>query len=169
MKNMGRLLALIVAVVAVALSVTAGNAANAANAKSVYTHTEIIRCQISGRPTNGCIDIFTNATYSGTQIWVNGNVQCIPTSFDGKARTTWCGVGGGNGTATLDVGANWTDSEGNFYQRVNIPANGNTGISGNWPATNNGKGCSSNGSNTDEIWQTPYFVCNNLGAGSPQG
>lgn len=64
------------------------------------------------------------STYTSRQIWINGRVTC-----DGSpvAHITWCGVGGGNGTATLNVGLNWDVPDWGaygLYERMNLHANG---------------------------------------------
>ena len=169
MKILGKFtsVALACATVAAALSLTAP----AADA-SVYTHTDMVRCYWLGNvksPTTACVEIFANSTYSGSQVWINGKVRCYvyPSIEDGlsEQKLDWCGVGGGNGTSTLNIGINWTDAyEGPsisyLYERINIPASGS-------------QSCKSNGSNlkygTIYEWYNHYFVCNWNGAGAPQG
>jgi hypothetical protein len=160
-------IALVSGTVAAALSLTT----TAADA-SVYTHTDMVRCYWLGSvktPTNACIELFANSTYSGSQVWINGKVQCYlyPSIEDGlsEQKLKWCGVGGGNGTATMNIGINWTDAfEGPsisyLYERIYIPASGS-------------QSCKSGGSNlkygTIYDWWNDYYVCNWKGAGAPQG
>jgi hypothetical protein len=63
----------------------------------------------------------TYSTYTATQIWINGSVQCSATP--GWAAVSWCGVGGGNGTAELNIGDNLKGRNWTAYNRVNIYAN----------------------------------------------
>ena len=119
-KSIGAILAMLAGVLVLAAP-TAANAANAANAESVYTTNSIQRCLFG---TNLCMTLQAFATYSSTQIWINGHVSC---SQAGNAATiTWCGVGGGNGTATLNIGVNWNWPSlraNGLYERMNIKAN----------------------------------------------
>jgi hypothetical protein len=158
---------------AIAAAATLSLTATAANA-SVYTHTDMVRCYSSGYPAyhEACVEIFANSTYSGKQVWINGKVRCylFPDVGLGAAEQSlnWCGVGGGNGTAQLNIGINWTDAgEGSsipyLYERLDIPASG----------SESGPGCKSSGSNlkygTVYNWSNYYYVCNWPGAGSPHG
>jgi hypothetical protein len=170
MKIPGKFAAVVFAS-AIAAAATLSLTATTANAKSVYTHTDMVRCYYSGWPAyhQACVEIFANSTYSGSQVWINGNVRCYlyPNVNLGAGQQTldWCGVGGGNGTATLNIGINWTDAgEGSsisyLYERIDIPASGS-------------ETCKSNGSNGKYgvvwNWSNAYFVCNWPGAGSPHG
>lgn len=74
------------------------------------------------------------STYTGTQIWINGSVHCSATP--GWAAVSWCGVGGGNGTATLNIGDNLAARNWTAYDRVNIYANA-AGCYG-WGGSSNG-------------------------------
>ncbi|MDQ2875710.1 MAG: hypothetical protein M3Y33_13325 [Actinomycetota bacterium] len=86
----------------------------------------------------------TYSTYTSTQIWINGSVRCSATPA--WAAVSWCGVGGGNGTAELNIGDNLKARNWTAYDRVNIYANaagcyawgGSSNVSGtstaSWPA-----------------------------------
>jgi hypothetical protein len=63
----------------------------------------------------------TYSTYTSTQIWINGKVHCSAT--EGWAAVSWCGVGGGNGTAHLNIGDNLEARNWTAYNRINIYAN----------------------------------------------
>jgi hypothetical protein len=91
------------------------------------------------------------STYTASQIWINGHVTCggggaVPVSI------TWCGVGGGNGTAVLNVGLNWDvpswDAYG-LYERMNLLANHG--------------GCTTKGTNSDvgeiDAWANWALTC----------
>jgi hypothetical protein len=110
--------------------------AGVANAGSVYTVSYIDRCAMVG-PSNiiHCFQTGSFATYSETQVWINGKVFCKP--YKGTMNITWCGVGGGNGTGELNIGDNFTfpNAKGTFYERMNI-------LTG-------GSGCETWGSNSD--------------------
>ena len=168
MKILGKFtsVALACATVAAALSLTAP----AADA-SVYTHTDMVRCYVveTSGDYKACVEIFANSTYSGSQVWINGKVRCYlwfnAVLGSGEQKLDWCGVGGGNGTSTLNIGINWTDAYQGpkisyLYERINIPASGS-------------QTCKSNGSNLTygevSTWWNNYFVCNWDGAGAPQG
>jgi hypothetical protein len=128
---------------AVALGVAAGllavpSAAASASirpAESVYTLTTMNRC-FADQIYAECVKFYANTTYSSTQIWINGIVHCSWSSGSyATVNITWCGVGGGNGTAYLNIGANWNvpswDANG-LYERVDIIANdGNCTQAGN--------------------------------------
>ena len=141
--------------------------ATAANA-DVYTHTDMVRCY-HVVADEACVEIFANSTYSGSQVWINGSVHCYlwynALLGSNEQHLDWCGVGGGNGTATLNIGINWTDAfEGAsipyLYERIDIPASGS-------------ETCTSWGSNGTywevQLWSNYYFVCNWPGGGSPHG
>jgi hypothetical protein len=113
--------------------------ASAANAESVYTISYINRCmdiKVNNLkpPTfrDYCYHLGAYSTYSQTQIWINGHVSCYGYNQasggdeNGSANITWCGVGGGNGTAVLNIGANVTYSgiAGSYYERMNIYSGG---------------------------------------------
>jgi hypothetical protein len=72
-----------------------------------------------------------HTTNTTSQVWINGTVSC--TAYGGN-RVTWCGVGGGNGTGTLDTGANFTGPGGSSYWfRFDLHANGTCTVRGNAP------------------------------------
>jgi hypothetical protein len=110
------------AILAVLTGVLAFTAPATANATS-YTHSEIFRCAIYGGDDH-CFGLEANTTNSSSQIWINGHVTCYPQQ--GNIIFTWCGVGGGNGTGTLNIGGNFTIGGlvTGLYERMNIPANG---------------------------------------------
>jgi hypothetical protein len=105
----------------------AASAVSTRPAESVYTHSDIDRCMLVN---NGygetCVVLGAYSTYSASQIWINGHVSCSwYTNTAANLEITWCGVGGGNGTAVLNIGVNWQVS--NFkayglYERMNILA-----------------------------------------------
>jgi hypothetical protein len=121
-KSLGAILALLVGVLAFAAPATA-NAATMRPAESVYTMTFYEYCLYS--QSEWCAQVNTMSTYSATQVWVNGKPWCDVSS--NALAVSWCGVGGGNGTATLNIGMNLVGSilggEGEWF-RVNIYANG---------------------------------------------
>jgi hypothetical protein len=117
--------------------------AGTANAESVYTVSYINRCMdikvdnlIPPTLREYCYHLGAYSTYSQTQIWINGQVSCYnynynsPGDQNGRTNITWCGVGGGNGTAALNIGADVTFSgvAGSYYERMNIYSGG-TGCS----------------------------------------
>lgn len=63
----------------------------------------------------------TMSTYTSTQIWINGTVHCSAT--ESWAAVSWCGVGGGNGTAHLNIGVNLESRNWTAYARANLYAN----------------------------------------------
>jgi opacity protein-like surface antigen len=123
-KSAAALLALAAALLAVP---SAAIAASVSPAESVYTHSDIYRCMlVTDGHGEACVVLGTYSTYSATQIWINGHVSCSwyanePTNLE----ITWCGVGGGNGTAVLNIGVNWQvpnwDASG-LYERMDILA-----------------------------------------------
>jgi hypothetical protein len=137
--------AVILAAVAGLLAASgAAGAASAAPAASVYTTSSMTRCF-----DTQCVHFQAYTTYSASQIWINGHVTCGGSII---ANITWCGVGGGNGTAYLNIGLNWNvpawDAYG-LYERMNI-------VSG-------GGGCTTYGTNSDvgiiNTWSNENLVC----------
>jgi hypothetical protein len=106
------------AVFAVALIPLVAGTASA----STYSHSEIYRCAIY-EENDVCFGLEVYTTNTSTQIWKNGSVTCYPQQ--GNIKFTWCGVGEGNGTGTLNIGVNF-DIGGvtGLYERMNIPASG---------------------------------------------
>lgn len=111
-----------------ALAATAGmllaipSAASAASVKpalSVYTYTEV---DVS--LGNLYAEFAVYATYSQTQIWINGKVECGSTQ---GWVVSWCS-NTNNGQAWLNVGMNLVNPYGSWYARNNIYAN-NSGCS----------------------------------------
>jgi hypothetical protein len=118
------------------------SAASIRPAESVYTTSYIERAFDRTDPnapaTTEVAGVYLQAysTYSATQIWVNGHVACWgetiwSTPFNppvpSPSQITWCGVGGGNGTAVLNIGVNWNVPSWNaynLYERMDILANG---------------------------------------------
>jgi hypothetical protein len=151
-----------------AVAVSAGMLApllgtSTANAESVYTVSYINRCMdvkannlIPPTFRDYCYHLGAYSTYSQTQIWVNGQVSCYNYNLNsggdvnGRTNITWCGVGGGNGTGTLNIGANVTYSgiKGSYYERMNIYSGGagcstwgsNSAVNGIWTWWNDGYG-----------------------------
>jgi hypothetical protein len=119
-----------VALVAAAGLLAAPSAANAASirpAESVYTLTGVGICAFSGG--TGCADanvsLYVYTTYSYSQIWINGNVDC---AHGGAWVITWCS-NTNNGQSYINLGMNWMGSigipSGSYaWWRVNIFANG---------------------------------------------
>jgi hypothetical protein len=144
------------AVLVVAAGLLAGPgaaiAASAKPAESVYTTSSMTRCFERGGLSNpGCVHFQAYSTYSANQIWINGHVSCS-WSGDVPSDITWCGVGGGNGTAYLNIGLNWNVPDwgaSGLYERMNIVAGG--------------RGCTTSGTNSKvgEIgtWYNESLVC----------
>jgi len=127
-----------------AVAVFAGILASLLNAgtanASVYSVSYINRCAAKKVSSNTipptiadyCYHLGAHSTYTQTQIWINGTVSCynynlnIGGDVNGTTHITWCGVGGGNGTGTLNIGANVTYSgiAGSYYERMNIYSGG---------------------------------------------
>jgi hypothetical protein len=91
------------------------------------------------------------STYSASQIWVNGTPKCTSGGAV-PVTTTWCGVGGGNGTAVLNVGIDWQVLDwdaGGLYARMDLLADG--------------QGCTTQGTNSDVgliyAWATHDLDC----------
>jgi hypothetical protein len=127
-------------------------AAGTANA-SVYSRSYIDRCVWIGggqAATNDCFQLGAHSTRTNTQIWINGNVWCH--TYHGSVNFSWCGVGGGNGTGALNIGANFTfpHATGSYYERMNLFAGPD-------------RKCSSWGSNSDvngiTDWYTDAMAC----------
>jgi hypothetical protein len=108
-KSVGPILAVIAAVLAFAVPATASatTIAGSASASSNYTYSEIYRCAVYTEVgIDPCFGLSVYTTSTSSQIWINGNVTCYPQQ--GDIAFTWCGVGGGNGTGTLNIGGNFT-------------------------------------------------------------
>lgn len=110
---------------------------------STYSVSYINRCaNTNNEIDSNCFQLGTYATYTSSQIWKNGNVFCD--NYSGNVQFTWCGVGGGNGTGTLNIGANFNVAGyTGFYERMNISAGGG--------------GCSTWGSNSNTNGVTHWF------------
>jgi hypothetical protein len=122
--------------------------AGAANA-SVYSVSWIDRCAqtnaeaASHDDVNDCIQLGSYATYTQTQVWINGSVFCHPYG-QGSVSYSWCGLAGGNGTGAINIAVNFTMSGiTGLYERMNIFAGGSTEFGGDGP------GCGTYGSNSD--------------------
>jgi hypothetical protein len=115
---------------------SAASAASARPAESVYTLSGINRCAADNDGVDyACVSLAAHSTYSATQIWINGNVACTWWSTGVEEDITWCGVGGGNGTATLNIGINWNIpawSANGLYERMDIFANHDYGGCSTW-------------------------------------
>jgi hypothetical protein len=104
-----RKIKLVVAAAAVVAGVlaaplAAGTAHAASDSPTTYTLTSIGRCaEVEG--LHDCFEMKAYQTFNRTQIWINGTVSCSP--YSGNVKITWCGVGGGNGTGSLNIGANF--------------------------------------------------------------
>jgi hypothetical protein len=116
-----------------------------ANAATTYSVSYINRCAtVSGSQNKDCFHLGAYATYSQSQVWINGSVFC--NVYSGNVTKTWCGVGGGNGTGALNIGVNFNMSGvKGLYERMNILAGGNVAYGGDGP------GCSTWGSNSSKI------------------
>jgi hypothetical protein len=138
-----------VAAAAVAVAVAAGMlasplAAGTANA-SIYTISFIDRCAVVSLNGSGgdlqtdCFQLGAYSTKTNSQVWINGNVICHP--YQGSVHITWCGVGGGNGTGTLNIGDNFTfpGATGSYYERMDIFA-GPDKICNTWGSNSFGNG-----------------------------
>jgi hypothetical protein len=120
------------AILAVAAALLAApSAASAGPAESVYTTSSMTRCFVNTNANDysECVHFQAYSTYSATQIWINGQVSCSWSSSGDitPVDITWCGVGGGNGTAYLNVGLNWNVPDWNaygLYERMNIVSGG---------------------------------------------
>jgi hypothetical protein len=118
----------------------ASTATAPAAAASTYSLSYIDRCADTNNSYYNCLELGTYATYTSSQIWKNGNVFCY--NYAGNVQVTWCGVGGGNGTATLNIGANFNVAGHNgFYERMNISAGG--GGCSTWGSNSNTNGITS--------------------------
>jgi len=115
--------------------------ASAAPPQKVYTRTIFESYAVNAAGEAGSSMIGAYSTYSPTQIWINGQVQCNAT--EGWAAVSWCGVGGGNGTAKLNIGDNLKGRNWTAYNRVNLYANAAGCYT--W-------GGSSNGGTADSSW-----------------
>jgi hypothetical protein len=90
---------------------------------SVYSLSYIDRCVWIGggqAATNDCFQLGAYSTRTNSQIWINGKVWCH--TYHGNVNFSWCGVGGGNGTGTLNIGDNFTfpHATGSYYERMNL-------------------------------------------------
>jgi hypothetical protein len=110
--------ALVAVVMAAGLLGTVGTGIASA---STYDQTIFDACAYNAAGEYGCTSFGAYSTYTSTQIWINGRVQCSATVS--WAAVSWCGVGGGNGTATLNIGDNLAGRNWTAYNRVNIHAN----------------------------------------------
>ena len=114
--------AVLAAVTGLLAAPLAANAASARPAESVYTLSSMTRAFSALEPCPGDSNVYCTdsgdvhfqvySTYSASQIWINGKVSCKGQGYSGLPTAapvdiTWCGVGGGNGTAVLNVGVNW--------------------------------------------------------------
>jgi hypothetical protein len=127
MMEMNKIKSAVAVLAAIAGLLAAPSAASAAAkpAESVYTTSSIDRCFQVGNGDFACVDLQAYSTYSATQIWINGQVNCA--GQGPSIQITWCGVGGGNGTAVLNIGVNWNDPNFdayNLYERMDILAAG---------------------------------------------
>jgi hypothetical protein len=136
--------AVLAAVAGLLAGPVAANAASAGSAESVYTLSSMTRAFGALEPCNGDSNVLCTysgdvhfqvySTYSASQIWINGKVSCKGQGYDGNPRAadgpvdiTWCGVGGGNGTAVLNVGVNWNVpawAADGLYERMDLLAGG---------------------------------------------
>jgi len=111
--------ALAAVVMAAGLLGTAGTGIASA---STYDKTLFDVYAVNWAGDSGYTTFGTYSTYTSTQIWINGKVQCSATP--GFAAVSWCGVGGGNGTAHLNIGDNLEARNWTAYNRANLYANG---------------------------------------------
>jgi hypothetical protein len=122
-KSAFAILAVVAGLAAAPIAASAASAASARPAEAVYTTSSIDRCFQEYSGNFACVDLQAYSTYSATQVWINGHVKCQGQGPD--ITVTWCGVGGGNGTAVLNIGVNWNDwgfLAYNMYERMNILA-----------------------------------------------
>jgi hypothetical protein len=104
----------------------AAGASSTRAAESVYTTSSMARC-FTAIINAECVNFQAYTTYSASQIWINGHVACSWSGGPYPVDITWCGVGGGNGTAYLNIGVNWNVPAANasgLYERMNIVAGG---------------------------------------------
>jgi hypothetical protein len=141
----------------VALGVLAAPiSAGTASASEVYNFSGIERCFNTADTVFpgqvGCMTVQAFSSYTSTQIWINGKVGC----FAGETHTGtfaytigWCGVGGGNGTAYLNIGVNWywpnLFGSAMLYERMNIYSND--------------AGCVTWGYNAGPGWSNNWLTC----------
>jgi len=138
--------AVLAAVTGLLAAPAAANAAGARPAESVYTTSSMTRAFSSFIPcgahgedlctVSSSVHFQVYSTYSASQIWINGHVSCSGGGYV-PVNVTWCGVGGGNGTAVLNVGVNW-----------NVPAWGASGLYERMDILANNGGCTTFGSNS---------------------
>ncbi len=97
-----------------------GPAANSAPAMprvTGYHYQSADGCGHSNCSDNAFISLHTTND-GASHVYINGTVA---PEQSGGAVITWAGVGGGNGTAHLQVGANFRSSSGvNYYYRLTI-------------------------------------------------
>jgi hypothetical protein len=109
------------AVIATGLLGTLGTGTASAAPLRVYTRSVFDEYAVNAAGEAGYTTFGTYSTYSQTQIWINGQVTCSATP--GWAAVSWCGVGGGNGTAKLNIGVNLKGRNWTAYSRANLYAN----------------------------------------------
>jgi hypothetical protein len=117
------IMAVAAGLMATPVAASAASTASAKPAESVYTTSSIDRCFQEYNADFACVNLQAYSTYSATQIWINGHVTCQGQGPD--ITITWCGVGGGNGTAALNIGVNWNDwgfAAYDMYERMDILA-----------------------------------------------
>lgn len=150
-RTVGAILAVLAALAFVQpASANATTTADTPSATSHYTHSEIFRCAVYGQAgINPCFGLEVYTTSTSSQIWINGHVTCY--AQQGDIRFTWCGVGGGNGTGTLNIGVNFTIGGvvTGLWERMNIPAGTGT--------------CKTSGSNSNthgiQSWYNEQIIC----------
>lgn len=88
----------------------------------VYTFNSLKLCNPNCSNPGSWVSMQAYATYSQAQVWINGHVSC---NNGGDWLYFWCGVGGGNGTAALNIGVNFgTSPQQGYYVRMDIIQNG---------------------------------------------
>jgi hypothetical protein len=88
--------------------------------RAFYTH--YTPCSQGLCNQSGWVHFQLHTTYTASQIWINGSVSCSK-GAPVTVNITWCGVGGGNGTADLNVGLNWNVpawSASGLYERMDV-------------------------------------------------
>lgn len=108
-----------------------------------YTEYDLQGTLPDGYETFGGLDFYS--TNDENQIWINGKVNCW-VEYDWTY--SWCGVGGGNGTAVLNTGINLVAPGRSWYFRVDAYANG--------------AGCYAWGSSNLKVWNSD---CEDPGGG----
>jgi hypothetical protein len=116
-------------------------AAGTASASTTYTLSYVDRCASVGSDTTypDCFQLGAYSNKTNSQISISGQVICHP--FSGKVNISWCGVGGGNGTGTLNIGDNFTfpGATGSYYERMDLYA-GPDPVCKSWGSNANGNG-----------------------------